>query len=750
MLLAARSPRETPAAVRLRSCGVVKRLSRLLVLVLTALAVVLPAAAAPITVGVNDDAAKDSRLTPFFFPAMGAGGLQDDAITLRWDETSPTAVPDEAAVDRAIELAAGDGVTVELDLFPLHSQAFTGGAKCAPSPDPESCGDADRIQQFAAWTGAVARAFPSVHQFVVMNECNQPLFVNPQYDQAGQDQSAEICGRALVAAYDVLKAASPANTVWGVGLSPRGNDNPNATSNVSISPVRFLRDLGAWYRAYVAKTARTRPLMDGLDFHPYPIPQSQPFAQGYQNANDASVSNLPRIYQAFYDGFNGTPQRTIGQQPGGGLPLSLNEVGVQTDSTGRTGYVGTEVSANSAGGVLGSFATEAFQAGWYEQMLNLLACDPNVRVVNIYHLVDEAGLGGWQSGLYYVDGTAKASAAVVHDWIAGTGGLCQGQQHPWTPAGVPAAPATPPAAAPPSKQRIVAAADGRIRIFDAVTHALRRVLAPFGTAYTGPLAVALGDVNRDGVRDIAVAQGAGGAPVVRILNGKSGAQMASISPFPASFRGGVTVALGDVDGDGRADLVAGTGPGTAAAVKVVNVFTRATIATIAPFGPAYRGGVAVAAGDVNGDRRADIVVGTGGGTAGRIRIFDGRTSGVVSSLIPFGPSYRGPVSVAAADLNADGKADVVAATGSGAPASVRAYRSGASTSLVSLAPFAAAVAGGAAVGAADLDGDRKAEVVVGAGSGGGSQVKVYDAVTRSVRLSFLGAPGSSPVSVAAG
>ena len=47
---------------------------------------------------------------------------------------------------------------------------------------------------------AVARAFPTVHQFVVMNECNQPLFVNPQWDTSGNNQSAAICGRALAAA----------------------------------------------------------------------------------------------------------------------------------------------------------------------------------------------------------------------------------------------------------------------------------------------------------------------------------------------------------------------------------------------------------------------------------------------------------------------------------------------------------------------------------------------------------------------
>ena len=60
--------------------------------------------------------------------------------------------------------------------------------------------------------------------------------------------------------------------------------------------------------------------MDGFDFHPYPTPQSLPFATGYAASNNASVTNLDRIYRAFYDAFNGTAQRTIGQQAGGGCP----------------------------------------------------------------------------------------------------------------------------------------------------------------------------------------------------------------------------------------------------------------------------------------------------------------------------------------------------------------------------------------------------------------------------------------------
>jgi hypothetical protein len=410
------------------------------------------AASANLTVGVNDDAAKDAGVSSWFYSTMQSEGLTLNALTLRWDDSNPTSIApsDIAAINQAVAKAKANGVTVELDLYPLHSQVFTGGQRCAPSSDPEGCGNTAEIQAFGAWTGLVAQTFPSIHEFVVMNECNQPLFLNPQWDTSGANVSAEICGRALASAYDALHAANSQNFVWGVGLSPRGNDNPTAASDSSTTPVKFLADLGTWFKAFVAKTGRTAPLMDGFDFHPYPVPQTLPFAQGYTNPNEASVSNLPRIYQAFYSAFAGTPQKTIGQQAGGGLPVSLNEVGIQTASTGEGDYTGTEVSATAAGGVTGSFATEAYQAQWYSQMLNLVACDPNIQVVNIFHLIDEPDLAGWQSGLYYYSATnpqPKQSAQTVKNFTAG-GEQCVGGMHPWTPAGVTAAPTSTTTATP--------------------------------------------------------------------------------------------------------------------------------------------------------------------------------------------------------------------------------------------------------------------------------------------------------------
>lgn len=379
------------------------------------------AASAGVSVGVNDDAGKYADGGTQFWQTMARTGLKQNAVTVLWDETRPTTIVDQSFIQHSLPAAQAAGIKVVFDVYPMHSQALTS--------DPAN------IQRFAAFAGQLARTFPQVREYVVMNECNQTRFLNPQFGPNKQNRSAALCGQALAAAYDALKAVSPGIFVWGVGLSPRGNDNADASSNVSTSPVKFLGYLGQWYRS----SGRQKPIMDGFDFHPYPIPQSLPFAQGYNDSDNASVSNLSRIYQAFYDAFKGTAQPTIGQQAGGGLPVSLNEVGIQTNNTGKPGYTGSENAANANGGVLGATATEAFQASWYTQMLNLVACDPNVRVVNLFHLVDESDLGGWQSGLFYVGYQPKQSAAAVAGWIAQTGGGCTGASSGWTPGGVPAA-----------------------------------------------------------------------------------------------------------------------------------------------------------------------------------------------------------------------------------------------------------------------------------------------------------------------
>jgi hypothetical protein len=362
--------------------------------------------------GVNDDAGKFEDGQGPFFSTLAGVGMTQNVMTVRWDETKPTTIPDLGFLTSSLAAAAAAGVSVQFDAYPLHSQAL--------GRDPNAA------SQFAAWVAQLARTFPQVKQFVVMNECNQPLFVNPQFGGSTADApnvSAAVCGTALGLAYDALKAVDPSIFVWGVGLSPRGNDDPTAASNISTSPIKFLGYLGKWYR----QSGRTAPIMDGLDVHPYPLPQSLPFEQGYAAPNNYSISNLPRVYQAFYDAFKGTAQPTIGP---GRMKVQINEVGIQTTSDGKSGYTGSEPGGNGVDSTTGS---ESYQAAWYVKMIDYVQCDPNIASVNIFHLLDESELGVWQSGLFYRGYMPKASAGAVRDEIARLGGRCTGKQLVWKP-----------------------------------------------------------------------------------------------------------------------------------------------------------------------------------------------------------------------------------------------------------------------------------------------------------------------------
>jgi len=352
------------------------------------------AAANGVAFGVNDNAGLYEAGTGPFWDTMTGLGLTTNTITLRWDETTPDGLNPTDRVDLAPALAAADraNATVEFDVYPRHASELA---------DPRG------PARFASFLTRLATAYPDVTQYVVMNECNQDLFVNPQ-SRHGRNLSAARCGAFLAAGYDALKAVSPGIFVWGLGLSPRGN-RPDRTDHPSTDPIDWLGLLGQWYRT----SGRTRPLMDGLDLHPYPIPQSVPFAQGNSLAGGPSygVATLPSVYQAFYDAFDGTGQPTVGP---GGLPVSLNEVGIQTVPQG-IGYTGTETAG---WGIDGATGTWAYQAAWYKRLIDTAQCDASITNVNIFKLIDQNDLSGWQSGLFELGWVPKMSAGVVSHEIA--------------------------------------------------------------------------------------------------------------------------------------------------------------------------------------------------------------------------------------------------------------------------------------------------------------------------------------------
>ncbi len=250
---------------------------------------------------------------------MVALGLKQNVMTTRYQPSNPTAIQDKSFLDKAIPIAQHAGIKVTLAVYPYPPRELESGLATPAA--------------FAAWLTLVAQSFPSVKQFVVMNEPNQPAFMRPQFNGAGLNASAATAGAFLAAGYDALKAVDPTIQVVGVGLSPRGNDRPSAPNNISTSPVRFLAALGKWYRT----SGRTLPLMDGFSFHPYPNQATDPLGRGYPWPN-AGFANLDRIKQGLWDAFQGTAQTT----PVNGLRLYLDEVGWQVDTAALPGYTGVE------------------------------------------------------------------------------------------------------------------------------------------------------------------------------------------------------------------------------------------------------------------------------------------------------------------------------------------------------------------------------------------------------------------------
>ncbi len=370
----------------------------------SALALAGPAAA-DVQIGVVDDHAKGN--SEQFFGQMNDIGLSEVRVTILWDPAAPLTITDQEAIGRMLPFAQARGIRV-LFVIDLATPRAVGNSAVAAG-------------QFAAFAAHVARTFPTVKDIIVGNEPNQTRFWQPQYNPNGTPAACVAYERLLAASYDALKQVDAGINVIGVGLSPRGNDAPRASSNVSRSPVRCLRDIGAAYRG----SARRRPIMDEFSFHPYPRSDRDAALKGYQWPN-AGVANLDRIKQAFWDAFNGTRQPLFAERGrSGGIKFRLDEAGwqVRVIESAAHAYEGSENVPTTE---------EAQQAQIYASLIRYLACDPSVRSLLFFGLFDEPILDRWQAALIRADGTRRPAYDAVKNTFAQTGGRCTGKTRSWS------------------------------------------------------------------------------------------------------------------------------------------------------------------------------------------------------------------------------------------------------------------------------------------------------------------------------
>jgi subtilisin-like proprotein convertase family protein len=292
----------------------------------------------------------------------------------------------------------------------------------------------------------------------------------------------------------------------------------------------------------------------------------------------------------------------------------------------------------------------------------------------------------------------------------------------------------------------------RVRVFadnddNGTYETLAGTFKPFGDVFSGGARVAMGDFDGDGNDELAVAQGIGGSKVkIYAMNpdGTVGGLVDSFLPFGA-FGGGMHLAAGDLDADGKDELAVSQGSG-GSGVKIFaetdgdgKVSDNETD-SLNPFG-AFVGGARLAMANTNNSGGAELIIARGPGGPATVMVAtdsDGdrqvTDNPLLENFLAFGAGYTGGVNVAAGSINGanGGGAEIIVGRETG-NTSVRIFSDADADGLVgddAVFDIYNPTPGGATgtrVAAGDTDGSGSlVEVITGAGPGAGSGVQIQD------------------------
>ena len=325
-----------------------------------------------------------------------------------------------------------------------------------------------------------------------------------------------------------------------------------------------------------------------------------------------------------------------------------------------------------------------------------------------------------------------------------------------------------------------------VKVYDAVTKTLLYSFYAYAQAFTGGVQVAVADVNNDGVLDVITAPGAGvvpinGADLIKVWDGAtleaaggatlqhfvadpSSALLDTIMPEAAAYKNGLFVAAGDVNGDGTVDIVASRGTGAPMVRVFASSIASGTISDASNTGP-----ITITVDSTVGLQEGDRVVikNVAGNTAANgtwtisnvtansfdldgsfgsdTFVDDGLATWSVAVPVYTASTAFGPYSaaqrvstgspIAVGDVDGDGVAEIITVPGSGQPALVRIF-DGFGNFIRQFNGFEPTFRNGVSIAAGDLDGDGKAEIILGAGTGGASRVRILNASFGTLEKQF--------------
>ncbi|MCY2941371.1 MAG: Ig-like domain-containing protein, partial [Planctomycetota bacterium] len=304
-----------------------------------------------------------------------------------------------------------------------------------------------------------------------------------------------------------------------------------------------------------------------------------------------------------------------------------------------------------------------------------------------------------------------------------------------SPAPNPAPSPAPPRKMTASSSSLMTGVTSTVNLIDQDTGKQINSVIPF-PGFSGELRIAMADVNHDGKMETIIAAGPGGGPAIMVMESETGTVLQTFFAFEPAFTGGIFVAIADFNTDGIMDIVVGAGSGGGPHIKIFDGLTQNVLRSFFAYQENFSGGVSVAATDINGDGFAELVTGAGTGGSSHVKVFNGKTFEIISQWYAYSSDFKGGVFVAVGDIGNNGKCEIVTGAGEGGGPVVAIWDPYTGALLNQFLAYDENFRGGARVGISDKNGDGIANLLTGAGPGGGPQVNGYSFPTLDLLFSF--------------
>lgn len=262
-----------------------------------------------------------------------------------------------------------------------------------------------------------------------------------------------------------------------------------------------------------------------------------------------------------------------------------------------------------------------------------------------------------------------------------------------------------------------------VRVLNSENFALEYEFYPFAEDSPAQGAnITTADLNNDGYKEIIVAAGRNEKPLVKIFNYQGELQYQFLA-YAETFRKGLKVTVADLYNDGSPEIITAPNEGGGPQIRVFDNLGFAYFSFFA-FDETLRGGANVSVGDVNGDTQPEIIVGAGYDQEPIVKIFD-NYSNFIKGIYVYEHTFKGGVSVLAADLDNDNIAEIITAPYIEKEPKVRIFDYDGNLKKEFIA-YPHGFWGGVNLATSDVDQDGYLDILTGAGYSGGAHLRFFD------------------------